>query len=94
MKQHTPGPWRIVEFADSGIFVSPPDDNISVICDIVTRSQELGNDDPSDEDRANAALIAAAPELLEALRRIFKMSLDVTIKDIARAAIEKAEGAK
>jgi hypothetical protein len=47
---------------------------------------------------ANARLIAAAPELLEALKRIDEMCAappnfsDATMQEIARAAIAKAEG--
>jgi hypothetical protein len=53
---------------------------------------------PIETAEANARLIAAAPELLEALEKIAKMEIphgscvDNQMRDIARAAIAKAKG--
>jgi hypothetical protein len=41
---------------------------------------------------ADARLIAAAPDLLAALKRIADVSGDPVIENICNAAIEKAEG--
>jgi hypothetical protein len=65
---HTPAPWK---YSDEGevAWVSPSNQNENVICDIVGRSwnSETKTSQITDEDIDNARLIAAAPELLEAL---------------------------
>jgi hypothetical protein len=76
---HTPGPWQLWH-DDEGAFVLRSPDDEKVIC-----KRDLGLPD-RDEGIANAHLIAAAPDLLEALRA---MSPDT---EQARAAIAKAEG--
>jgi hypothetical protein len=62
VSKHTPGLWKVGDEAEGlWVYVDP---NQNVICDIV------GRNDPhimTDEDYANAYLIAAAPELLGAL---------------------------
>lgn len=93
MSAHTPGPWRIggtekrVIFADNG--------------DVVARIACYGEQSETPEaEKANARLIAAAPELLGALRScVMVMERDLSglqliqpeLKE-ARAAIAKAEG--
>lgn len=83
--QHTPGPWE-VEIADS----------------LYNTFYIVNEDRESDElDHANARLIAAAPELLAALREVllhseedselrFSVLLDKQAIDIVNAAIAKA----
>lgn len=97
--QHTPGPWKVDE---TGEFIEteyPANlrGEYTHICDF---RRPMGA-----EYRANARLIAAAPEMLEALREIHKLwccpapktmrdwsaRCDV-MTDYARAAIAKAEG--
>ena len=54
---------------------------------------EIDGDD--DEDLANARLIAAAPDMLAALRALDDVNLDVggvRLREIVDAAIDKAEG--
>lgn len=58
--KHTPGPWQILDGA--------------ILCDKVNQygnfhiaSFSRGDEQITDEDKANAKLIAAAPELLKAL---------------------------
>jgi hypothetical protein len=67
----TPGPWSACDF--EGIWVSGPDGSQNVVCDIVARKYENHEDDSSavftDEDYANARLIAAAPALYAAAQR-------------------------
>jgi hypothetical protein len=61
--KHTPGPWEIKEMSlrdGLGIFAS---DNM---CALAIVYPEIGQ--RFDEGKANARLIAAAPELLEALQ--------------------------
>ena len=53
---HTPGPWKIIK----GDFVVAPDNG--------TVAQVGTPTTPAREHEANARLIAAAPEMLEALR--------------------------
>jgi hypothetical protein len=91
IKQHTPGPWYIAgeitdRFGDTTII---KDADREVVCEI--------NEDDYDENNAN--LIAAAPELLEALDEF--LSIDdwvdsdiapLSLVDKARAAIAKARG--
>lgn len=57
MSKHTPGPWHIKYYLD---------------CQHIVSNEGLGrsvasNDRNDDEDDANAKLIAAAPDMLEAL---------------------------
>lgn len=109
---HTPGPW-IVEFSGTGGY-----DAMTGAWAIRKDSVLIAEVDQSDygqnhcdyefhspEAEANARLIAAAPELLEALMEIHKLSLCPTpnrirdwsarvdvMADFARKAIAKAEG--
>ncbi len=75
---HTPGPWNY-----DGVVINTPD-GMPVHCK--ERSRE--------ELRANARLIAAAPDLLEALRVLVllvpKTSIHLPAIAQAEAAIEKA----
>ncbi len=82
---HTPGPWRDVDgriFSDGYLISGAP---------IATVHKRKA----SGQYEANARLIAAAPELLEALRGLVSIySTDSTEAEVidARAAIAKAEG--
>lgn len=62
-QKHTPKPWKAA-FEEDGIWVTGPDQNANVICDIVGRI--ANGKQHTEEDEANALLIAAAPELLAA----------------------------
>lgn len=74
MTKFTPGPWAVFEHRDhSGLEVGPPysdteyngalKGNVKDVCTI----RSLERFSPTDEQRANARLIAAAPELLALL---------------------------
>lgn len=89
--KHTPGPWAVAE--GDGCFVVETDDmTVRFVC--------MGLD--AEGDRANACLIAAAPDLLEALRRVVNDWVapdglpfedgEMPALDAARAAIAKATG--
>lgn len=88
MTKHTPGPWHVVEgkLTKSSLEVHA---NSRAIC-------ELWRSWDSETELANARLIAAAPEMLEALQMIANElpCLDnlMSDKEIARAAIAKATG--
>lgn len=88
----TPGPWQILRSADNYPYQIADDTG-----DLVTRWGFLIKP-ASPMAEANAALIAAAPDLYEALRELFA-TLDPerpgspgSTLEKARAAIAKAEG--
>jgi len=104
MSKHTPGPWIGAgpSFGDplprytTEIVTEWEEDDNRVIC-------ELPFDHHDDENEANARLIAAAPELLEALKRLMQVGRAYCICydysdesedawDYAETAIAKAEG--
>lgn len=79
--KHTPGPWHTA--GDQGVQIRSQRDQIAKVWTM------RGN-----EWKANARLIAAAPELLEALQAVLANSLDskglADAHKQARAAIAKA----
>lgn len=103
--KHTPGPWEIsesshVEGAGEYKRIQQPNfggDIVGLVC----ISHKL-NSDLNASGYANAALIAAAPELLESLQKMLTVTIvrvdDLTVEQVevwtkARAAIAKAGGA-
>lgn len=87
MTKHTPGPWRCVDtsyHAHDYRLLRPDGLPLPVKAEANDHS----------EQRANARLIAASPELLEALKEI-AADLECMLTDkqltTARAAIRKAE---
>ena len=112
MSKHTPGPWYVITDKHGYTCISTPDDD-HVVC-FGHGYDEYGGfkapwrdgyDAPGDnrhddECKANARLIAAAPELLEASRFLIEsveasedgMDRLLTAFDMARAAIAKATG--
>jgi hypothetical protein len=101
--QHTPGPWQIWAADDSVIDVAVgPSIGGVAVCQIVT-SNGIGihTAEATERGAANAALIAAAPDLLEALEEMVKAFNVYAPKSVggeyncvidARAAIAKAAG--
>lgn len=93
MSKHTPGPWEIEEhYHFSYRWVSGP--KHSQLAQVVWCME---GDDRSPECEANAHLIAAAPELLEALENLLKVhegegGTQHHAGDMARAVIAKAKG--
>lgn len=79
--KHTPGPWE----------TAATDDNL-----IVKGRVKIASTYPekfsADEEGANARLIAAAPELLEALYTFLEVGDCAAAREEAHAAIAKAEG--
>ncbi len=100
MTAHTPGPWHVQDgtyhpYSPIPVIGSHRDkQNVpATIASVATRNILSG------EAEANAALIAAAPELLAALRDLTVplsrgwIVSDMTLRlEAARAAIAKAEG--
>lgn len=86
---HTPGPWGICPS-----FGGNPDAfSISVVGDdrLIATAWDRTPFDEANPAEANARLIAAAPELLEALEYLVSLGGGDCL-DIARAAIAKARG--
>jgi hypothetical protein len=93
--KHTPGPWEVIEhsWSETSIFYGK-DKRIArlTIYDVAAENTQQSLKKEMD---ANARLIAAAPELLEALTGIIKdcdLDLPVWRVDEAREAISKAKG--
>ena len=93
MNKHTPGPWYKSDKTDDMIQITKPDEE-----GIIAEVWSYHHKDRVDETEANASLIAAAPDLLEALEKIYaeagvKGGLTWDYYEMARIAIEKAKGA-
>jgi hypothetical protein len=94
--KHTPGPWTELDNTGDIIIADRPGEGMFTIASLENQSPR------GDEKCANARLIAAAPELLEALKGVFAelachdgarpicWTCDAVVA--ARAAIAKAEG--
>lgn len=89
--KHTPGPWDYALHTVEGVqtfnaMVTRDDAPLClVIADMVEGTPE--------EQNANARLMAAAPDLLAALKAVVAVADRRTVEfDAARAAIAKAEG--
>jgi hypothetical protein len=111
MSKHTPGPWKVFICDDGGQWSGWP---LSIFTDDTERTiVRPGGFYPYEWDRgvsereavANARLIAAAPDLLEAVKELMDLPLNHPISmtvderkrmwaahETARAAIAKAEG--
>lgn len=102
--EHTKGPWRIISGDGESQRRIIAD---SIACTIATvYFDPTGHKRGTPWNEANARLIAAAPELLEALRKLAKIATDTTKNliafdganeldaaiDKAHRAISKAEG--
>lgn len=94
--QHTPGPWMVTERNTgerSALLVSKDDCmNFGAIAEVYPWN-------PGGDPQANAHLIAAAPDLYEALHEILNYIggadgplLDSYVMDRAEAALAKARG--
>lgn len=91
MSKHTPGPWK-AHFEDA-YFVTGPDLGRVAMMMNLKGAHGLGGRRSGNESAANARLIAAAPDLLEALKDAVRDSESPgQWLDEARAAIAKATG--
>ena len=89
--KHTPGPWKARGSQVTASCLAYSNSRPNQVCYV-----ELDGT-PDGEVKANAALIAAAPEMLEALKAVEKRvcCTEETCNDcggIVRAAIAKAQG--
>lgn len=93
--QHTPGPWS--PYFDETYGVLCPDKGRVAICMNLKGAHGLAGRRTGDEVAANARLIAAAPDLLDALA-LLVAGIENSVSDSfiplvkARAAIAKATG--
>ena len=88
---HTPGPWEIESSFDPG-YKSISAQKHTALAQVVWCMED---EDRSPECEANAHLIAAAPELLEALEKVFTVMNDdmpVGLRKVCYEAIAKARG--
>lgn len=104
MSGHTPGPWRVGEAIKDGrhggVLTCIHADDWQELATVATWME--GDDMPEPSGEANARLIAASPDLLEALRRLTgaaddaAYSANIGMMDdaitAARAAIARATG--
>ncbi len=105
--KHTPGPWRIgsVSMNDGSLGITHDEyrlvianvNNGASLGDFVTAAmrgrKDFGAPDTAKTQWANARLIAAAPDLYEALKGVLRVADRKTVEfDAARAALAKVEG--
>lgn len=96
MSQHTPGPWSTKEANDGGgdVGICAPDVS-NVVAECFADMRYAGECNRA-ESRANANLIAAAPDLLEALSQIIEQDDYASHRPAVYAkavmAIRKARG--
>jgi len=97
MSRHTPGPW-VVRHDD---MVCSKEGRI--IADCESTSYNMRPAPPIAEDKANAALIAAAPAMYEALQAAYKLLREWTpsgednqgeVEGLIENALAQAEGHK
>lgn len=62
--KHTPGPWHIAKYSPSGSYTDIYANGTPLIAKVILRHVSIN------EQKANARLIAAAPDLLEACEAI------------------------
>jgi len=95
MNEHTPGPWVIGDRNRAGDFyIKPVHGNAgkNYVAIVVSQGDLTLTEIPGDAD-ANAHLIAAAPDLMAALKGVMVSFAGDDLKlASARAAIAKAEG--
>ncbi len=76
MNKHTPGPWHIQKYNKDKLFINAENAQIAHIL----HTETCGLISMPEQRTANAALIAAAPELLEALVEISHALADGSLK--------------
>jgi len=83
MKKHTNGPWLITTIDGDDCLMVGGGDGSDVVADIRT-------DWPEDEVEANAHLIASAPEMLEALKKLAECSKEIPLMKYEQGLVDKA----
>lgn len=96
MSKHTPGPWKVGAKFDtgsastSGVEISDIENSETVA--VAVEGNDSGGIYAYQEVMANARLIAAAPELLDALKELVDRYPNNVGITKAKAALAKAEG--
>ncbi len=84
--KHTKGPWELfITPSGNSLIRGPKNERVATVSEF----EELG---PDEVISANAKLIAAAPEMLEALETVERLTTDLKMLTGVRAAIKKAKG--
>tara|TARA_Y100000310_G_scaffold86838_1_gene83723 strand:- start:132 stop:410 length:279 start_codon:yes stop_codon:yes gene_type:complete len=83
MKKHTNGPWLITTIDGDDCLMVGGGDGSDVVADIRT-------DRPEDEVEANAHLIASAPEMYEALKKLAECSKEIPLMKYEQGLVDKA----
>lgn len=100
MSKHTPGPWKFSEY--HGAILSDEDPRAAVKSEVAVfpvlkawnrASPPKGTHKSYDLQRANAQLIAAAPELLEALQEMVSTCKFMAVAGQGTPDLEDAEKA-
>lgn len=99
--EHTPGPWHVGAQNDISFVIDKPprpsNDDINPDHDVTVIAKVYQVAGGYDEEAANARLLAAAPDLLQACRELINYELgmrgglSVCVR-MAQAAIARAEG--
>ena len=76
--KHTPGPWAVSATRTHVLRDHPRE----TICSVFGGHESMGRHVTSETQEANAHLIAAAPELLDALRGMQKASEEIAVEFI------------
>jgi hypothetical protein len=85
---HTKGPWEVSQGHPDVRITDIVQENADWSLTIIAQDYV-----PLEEHQANTRLVAAAPELLEALEGVLRVADRKTVEfDCARAAIAKARG--
>ena len=94
MSKHTPGPWAVRTHwnNDEAYEVYPTNGGTEPSCGEWSAIVEVGDDCYEDEAKANALLIAAAPEMLEFAKWVASLKTGGLIEGRAREVIAKAGG--
>ncbi len=80
--KHTPGPWRARKGFDPQWHICGPNGDFHIIA-----TTNHGNDE------ANATLLAAAPDMKEALKKVITCaSTPDAVMELVRLALAKSEG--
>ena len=99
MSKHTPGPWEVQRDSHLRFYITQPSDTPDRVAGFYAEVRRFTPD--IDQVKANAHLIAVAPDLLEALQSAVDWIEDDRFDDDyigeqwyhdARAAIAKAKG--
>jgi len=92
---HTPGPWKKARNSSFWEVVTPFQDQLIDEANEFSPSVAYAWGSTEEEAEANASLIAAAPDLLEACQAADWNSLDLPefVREKLSAAISKATGA-